>query len=478
MSWEYHGNLYDPVANWPLDDATLREVSGRTPALPLTVETGTYRAADVVPGLKGVWGDGATVLVESTGDERLRIVGDFSAVFYIRPTRYPAAGTPDDVFTIGTPDEGSEADNALASMRLESVTNQIGVRWETTGQIEVEDLFGYVLTVGVPCWVGLRRQGTDLTLFLSGQPVETWTAADVPTGGDNAKFRLFGGSGAGATTASEIVLSSFVLYARALSDCQFESLYVGSNVCFGVLAAVPISSREIRVYFSREPRHRSPIAGANDALDRRAWTWSGGVVERAKDARAEPDFDPASYPEAWSVVVEVDARIDHLTSYTISCASVVSSTGAPLSASEATHSGIADRAVVRPIRARTDRERRDLASRGGVLVADAAGDLAGQDGLAAARKRVVRRIETALAAHYHLPLYGAGLRPKARASLAKIRADVVVQLAREEDLELDRVSFSRPAPGILAVSVRGRLRSGARLDVTGTLGSGSLGLDG
>ena len=477
MSWEYHGNLYDPVANWPLDDATLREVSGRTPALPLTVETGTYRAADVVPGLRGVWGDGSTVLVENTGDERLRLTGDFSVAFYVRPTRYPAAGTPDDVFTIGTPDEGGEADNTLASLRLEGVTNQIGARWETTGQVEVEDLFGYVLTVGVPCWVGLRRRGDDLTLFMSGLPVETWTATDAPAGGDNAKFRLFGGSGSAATTASEVVLSSFVVWNRALLDCQFRSLFVGSNVCFELIAAVPISSREIRAYFSLEPRHRSPIAGAIDALDRRAWSWSGGVVERAKDARAEPTYSP-TYPDAWSVVVEVDAKIDHRTSYELSCASVVSSTGTALVTTAATHAGIADRAAARPIRARTDRERRDLASSRGALVVDASGDLAGQDGIAAARKRLVRRIETALGGHFHLPLYGVGLRPKGRASLPKIRASIVAQLAEERDLVLERVDFSRPAPGVFAVLVRAHLRSGARLDVTGTLGSGSLGRDG
>lgn len=282
MSWEYHGNLYDPVANWPLDDATLREVSGRTPALPLTVETGTYRAADIVPGLKGVWGDGSTVLVENTGDARLRLTGDFTVAFYIRPTRYPAAGTPDDVFTVGTPDEGSEADNTLASLRLEGVTNQIGARWETTGQAEVEDLFGVVLVTGVPYWVALRREGLDLTLFLAGAPVETWTAASLPSGGSNAKFRLFGGSGASATTASEVVLSSVVVYNKALNDCQVSNLFEAGSCPEPVLTATQLGGFE------------GPIDGGTPV---------SLVSTMMFDFAAESDaFDAASLSALWSNV--------------------------------------------------------------------------------------------------------------------------------------------------------------------------------
>lgn len=225
MAWEYHSNLFSPLANWPLDSyvsSEFREESGRTPDLPLTISTGTYRAADVVPGLQGVWLDGSTVLIENTGDSRLRLTTNWTIAFYIRPTRYPTSSTGSEIFSHGVPNtETAESDNFLYRLLLAQTTSQVQLSWETTGQTDVDTSFSFALVNGVPYHVTVRKQGTSVSLFLNGALAETQTVADQPAGGASGKFRL----GGGTTNAQlEAVVASVVVFACPLTDGQIAML--------------------------------------------------------------------------------------------------------------------------------------------------------------------------------------------------------------------------------------------------------------
>ncbi len=106
---------------------------------------------------------------------------------------------------------------------------------------------------------------------------------------------------------------------------------------FSVIIAFPLNSNTIRVVFSLEPRHQSPLS-ANDSLNRLNWEIqvqagpdSVPVVTLLENAQPQPALFPSTFPEAWSVDLRTDRQLKFGTTYlTIVGSAIVSATGSAL----------------------------------------------------------------------------------------------------------------------------------------------------
>lgn len=106
---------------------------------------------------------------------------------------------------------------------------------------------------------------------------------------------------------------------------------------FQLVIAWPINSNTIRVLFSREPKHLSPLAD-DDALNRLNWevrvqagSGSVPVVTLLENAQPQPTIFPSTWPDAWSVDARTDRQLRLKTTYlTIAGSAIVSATGSSL----------------------------------------------------------------------------------------------------------------------------------------------------
>lgn len=228
VDWQYHDNSLGPLANWPLDEyvgGEYEDISGN--ALPLTVESGTQRDADLVPGFAGTWLDGSTVLVENTGAAALRLLGDWSIAFFVMPTAYPGAAVGAEMATHGVPNaETAESDNFAYQTKLTQTAARVAATWETTGQVDVDVTTIAALVSHVGGHVALVKRGLDFEVYLDTVLVATATASGQPVGGGSGKFR-FGGGTTGAGLAA--VVASLVVFGEAITPSEL----------FGVAPPVP-----------------------------------------------------------------------------------------------------------------------------------------------------------------------------------------------------------------------------------------------
>lgn len=219
VAWQYHDNSLSPLANWPLDEyvgGEYEDISGN--ALPLTVESGMQRDADLVPGFAGTWLDGSTRLVENTGDASLRLLGDWSIAFFVRPTAYPTAAIGSEMATHGAPNaETGEADNFAYQTKLTQTAARIAASWETTGQVDVDVTTVAALVSHVGGHVAIVKRGLDVEVYLDTVLVATATAASQPVGGGNGKFRFGGGTTSAGLAA---VVASLVVFGEAITPSE------------------------------------------------------------------------------------------------------------------------------------------------------------------------------------------------------------------------------------------------------------------
>lgn len=222
--------------------AGLRDTVGDRFLCAGTVDS-TYRAADVVPGLRGFWADGSTVLVDYygpvvRGERDLSTVG--TAAMIVRPTRYAAAGSADDLISYTAPgDEGSDDDNTQYAISLAPTTNELTVSWESAGQVDESELLGVVATALVPVQLAVRMDLASGTPAIDTYAFGTQVGATItPSGALPAgpgsevdllasapRFRVFGGMATGTGTAFEGVMASLILFATTLHECQIENLW-------------------------------------------------------------------------------------------------------------------------------------------------------------------------------------------------------------------------------------------------------------
>ncbi len=249
---------------------------------------------------------------------------------------------------------------------------------------------------------------------------------------------------------------------------------------FRVLLATPINSNTVRVFLSREPRHRSPLSG-KDSLNRLNWTISivSGpgtipVVETVENTQPRPTA-VSGEPQAWSVDLRTDRRVLAATTYlTVAGSAITSAAEAPMAAppfDRDDHPGIA---LPRP-----RRPQRPTAVRIGVdlfydpfqarFILDAKGDIDVHGGLDALKKRIIRRLLSTPGGFIHLPGYGVGLRVKElnrTTDLADLRLRVARQVRLEDEVARASADVARLAPGVILVSVKVRTRRGEAFGLT------------
>lgn len=248
---------------------------------------------------------------------------------------------------------------------------------------------------------------------------------------------------------------------------------------FRIVLATPLNSNTIRVFFSLEPRHQSPLS-SNDALNRRNWSLevlagAGPVptIESVENALPQPTIF-SSLPDAWSVDLRLDQRLLLATSYRTTANAAIRSALAssaldPL-ASSGTHPGISVARPRRPPRSSRAVDGVDLFydTFQGLWRLDGRRDLDVHAGDDARRKRIIRRLITARGGFKHLPGYGVGLRtkePVTTTRLAELRSEIRLQLLEEEDLEDVRVDANQIPDGVV-VRIVAKPRASAGIEMT------------
>lgn len=244
---------------------------------------------------------------------------------------------------------------------------------------------------------------------------------------------------------------------------------------FRVLLVTPVESNLLRVYFTQEPRHLSPL-GDTDALSRLNWSISiasglapAPVVERVENALARP-LDVPGYAAAWSVDLRVDRVLQQRAWYLVVASSaIVSATGVTLSLSpydRGTSPGIMVPPERRPRRPRTTTRGTDFFfdTFAGRYVLTSSGDIAVHSGLDALKKRIIRRLITTPGSFSHLPSYGAGLRAKrlfTSTEVASMRGAILRQVRQEEEVADASVAIDLHESRLyVKVTVRVKVRTG------------------
>lgn len=263
---------------------------------------------------------------------------------------------------------------------------------------------------------------------------------------------------------------------RSRNSITFSGATVTVSTVFRLIASTPINSSTARVFFSREPKHVSPLA-TTDVLYLPNWSiaLSAGTlgttepivtgVDNVRRALAT-EVDLTAYPEAHSVDVQFDRRIIWNATYLITAAAqiqsqdlvnnLVDASNAVPPQNERSFPGIhiqRPRRVTRAVRTRTGV---DLAYNtfSGLFEFEANNDLANQSGNAALKKRIIRRLLSSPGGFPHLPEYGVGLRQKEAlktTTIAELRLRIQDQVALEPEVERAQVDLSRPEPNTLVV---------------------------
>lgn len=251
---------------------------------------------------------------------------------------------------------------------------------------------------------------------------------------------------------------------------------LGAN--FQIILCTPINSSTVRVFFSKEPKHVSPLA-ANDALYIPNWSIvlsSGSVgttepvvtfVGNVRNALST-EVDLVVYPEAHSIDVQFDRRIIWNAVYAITAATgmasqdllddLVNAAGLQPPTNVCSFPGIhiqRPRRITRATRARTGVDI-SYSVFDGIFGFEPNNDLATQSGNAALKKRIIRRLLSSPGGFPHLPEYGVGLRLKEAlktTTVSDLRVRVRDQVLQEPEVDDATVNISRPGPDVIVVVV-------------------------
>lgn len=237
-----------------------------------------------------------------------------------------------------------------------------------------------------------------------------------------------------------------------------------------VTGARAVAGQVVRVVYDEVPIFHS-AAGASDALN--PDNYSISVVSGQATAPVPVGVGPllvvgpvAGVPagDFRAVDLHVDRAFVFGITYRVSVIRVAAAAGGALGApTTADFAGVVQVHVTRPPAKRLDNT--DFANDPfvGKFVVDDSGDIAIQAGLAAVRKRILRRLVTPRNAFAFLPGYGVGLRLKdlyAVRQIQSLKTDVLAQVGQEPEVTAVSVSVSLDATGFIALDIKAQTRSG------------------
>lgn len=212
-----HDNTHSPVALWQLDES-LTDVSGN--GLNLTVESGTERYTELVPGLRGFFFDGDTGLWRSAATAALQISGPMTVEFVGVFTNFVV----DKPFVSHGASGETIANNYL--YYFGSVGTGFGMRsyWEEAAGANVEYTTPHMFPLGTPCHLALRRGASNATsFFVNGVQIGTTSGVlTSPVDGTSGRFRM-GRDDLGASLFG--AMASVKIVASALTADQIKAEY-------------------------------------------------------------------------------------------------------------------------------------------------------------------------------------------------------------------------------------------------------------
>lgn len=208
-----HDTTYSPVGLWQFD-GTLNDSSGN--GRTLTVESGTARYADMLPGFSSFLVS-ATRLVFNTSGTSLAITGDMTIECLFR-SAVPVSTTYFAGYAGGS-GSGTQANNILYSMYIPS--GLFGLSWTQesgTGTPTSYNLTDHVLPRTVLCHVAATRTSNVIQFYLNGRTFGSASSAlTTPDGGTTSVFRLGGDAAQNGVQGN---IASLKVIASALSAAQ------------------------------------------------------------------------------------------------------------------------------------------------------------------------------------------------------------------------------------------------------------------
>lgn len=285
--------------------------------------------------------------------------------------------------------------------------------------------------------------------------------------------------------AYTLLVAAVVDLAGNVIDPLYDTVNVTvPSATLSVLQARAVDDRTLRVWLSTEPRHYSPSA-SDDALNRFNWSIgaqagsvSAPVVEKPLRVFADAI---SGYAGAWAVDLAVDRALYAHGTYRVTAgASLRSADGTTVMAltpnNRSDGPGLAPRRPERPTRvlAREPLDIENDITTGRWKVTDQGG-LSFHGGVAALRKRVLRRVVTSKGGFFHLPTFGAGIQGKLTirpGTLATAQHQILRSAREEPDVALAEVAIARLATGAYKFSIKLKTRQGDSADLTGALPTG------
>lgn len=211
-----HDTTFSPVGLWQLN-GTLNDTSGN--GFNLTVDTGTARYADMMPGFSSLLVNASRFIYNTTGTS-LKISGDMTVECLIRyQTPSPTTTVNYLVGYAGGSGSGTQADNIQYAINIPS--GLMGFTWTQesgSGSATSYALSTRVLTRTVVHHFAATRTSNVIQFYLNGRAFGVASSAlTTPDGGTTSVFRIGGDGAQNAITGN---IASLKVIASALSASQ------------------------------------------------------------------------------------------------------------------------------------------------------------------------------------------------------------------------------------------------------------------
>ena len=186
-----HDLTHNPVGLWQFNN-DLSDSSGNDNNFELS--TGTEVYADLFPGLRGVYFDGATTLQIANGFVSELAISGALTVEMIIVSQVQATTINSIVSHVGSPSGDSQADNYLYDVRL-GTEDRLQYFAENAGGVDITFTAAAAINAGMLTHVALTRNSSgDVKFYINGVTHALWQSSGLssPDGGTNG--RLYAGA--------------------------------------------------------------------------------------------------------------------------------------------------------------------------------------------------------------------------------------------------------------------------------------------
>jgi hypothetical protein len=216
----YHDTTHNPVALYQFDES-LADTSGNS-LTSFSVESGTERYTNILPGLKGFLFDGSTDIYVNAAEASLAITGDMTIEMILSAGEVASSlAIPVSYYATGE----TEITNLLYSIRLlASSANCLSWTHEQGAGVNETYDSNIGVPLGRPIHLAAVRSSNDVTFYVNGERFQSGsTGLNAPTGGSSS--RLYAGGQPTASNAFTGAISSLKILNSALTSAQIRAEY-------------------------------------------------------------------------------------------------------------------------------------------------------------------------------------------------------------------------------------------------------------